>query len=250
MISETEKLQSAHYDRIAHKYAAHYDDKWSRRYREQFINRPLFGNLDVSGKSVLEAMSGTGGITDFLLRQNALVTGLDISATELAVFREKHPQCETICSSVLNTNIESESFDFVVVIGGLHHLHPHLSEAVSEIHRILKPGGFFCFAEPHTNSLPDIIRRQWYKRDAFFVNNEEAIDYFAVKTEFAGIFESRRERFGGNLGYLFVLNSMIFRLPLKLKSVYSPVVLLAESWLEKLQGQKTSCMVTAQWQKK
>ena len=41
------------------------------------------------------------------------------------------------------------SFDCVAVVGGLHHIHPNVKAAVREIHRVLKPGGHFCFMEPH-----------------------------------------------------------------------------------------------------
>lgn len=250
LVSEAEQLQAAHYDRIAGAYSAHYHDKWSWEYRERFINRRMFANLRLEGKQILEAMCGSGGVTEHLLRQKASVTGLDISAKELAIYAEKYPQAQTICGSILKTGIENEKFDVIAVVGGLHHLHPDLSPAIREIHRVLKPGGYFCFAEPHRNSLPDLIRRRWYKRDSLFMHNEEAIDFPALKNEFGKLFDFKLEKFGGNLAYLFVLNSMVFRLPLGLKNFYSPAILKAEDWFEKLQGQTTSCMVIAQWRKK
>jgi hypothetical protein len=82
------------------------------------------------------------------------------------------------------------------------------------------------------------------------MHNEEAIDFSALKNEFGELFDFKLEKYGGNLAYLFVLNSMVFRLPLGLKNFYSPAILKAEDWLEKLQGQTTSCMVIAQWRKK
>lgn len=249
MIS-AENLQAEHYDKIAAQYAAHYNDKWSLKYRWRFINEPLFEGVELKGAKILEAMCGSGGITDFLIQKEADVTGLDISANELEIYKRNYPTCKTLCSSILDIKTESESFDHIVVVGGLHHLHPNLNAAIKEMHRVLKPGGYFCFAEPHKGSFFDTLRQQWYKHDKMFAENEEGIDVEEMKREFADMFEFKKENYCGNLAYLLVYNSMIFRIPLKLKPVYSPVTLFAESLIEKLQGRRTSCMVVAQWRKK
>lgn len=249
-ITSAEQLQAEHYDRIAVDYAAYYNDEWSQKYRHKFINEPLFAGIDLAGANVLEVMCGSGGITDFLLANQAEVTGLDISEKELRIFREKYPDCKTICASILNTKIENETFDCVVVVGGLHHLHPNLSAAIEEMIRILKPAGLFCFAEPHKGSFFDVLRRQWYKRDVLFAENEEGIGFQTMKREFGHLFKFKMEKYGGNIAYLLVYNSMVFRVPLRLKKIYSPLILWTESLIEKLQSRRTSCMVIARWQKR
>ena len=144
--SDAEKLQQRHYDAIASQYAAHYGDAWSEKYRRKFINRPMLGDLDLEGKQVIDALCGSGETTGYLLDRGAKVTGLDISQKELDHFAEKYPECDTLCTSIMSTALDEESFDCVVVVGGLHHVHPGTVDAVKEIHRILKPGGSFCFA--------------------------------------------------------------------------------------------------------
>ncbi len=246
----SEQIQEAHYNRIAEDYDAHYNDACSQEYRIRFQYDPVFVGTDLSGKRVLEAMCGSGHTTQYLIDKGASVTGLDISPREIDAFRKRWPNLEAICASVLDSDLENDSFDFVVVSGGLHHVHPHLSEAVREIHRVLKPGGYFVFIEPHAHSLTDVIRRQWYKRDPLFADNEAAIDVRALKKEFASSFNYNFEIYLGNLGYLLVLNSMVFRIPLSLKPLYTPIVLKMEAGLNRILGQSLSCNVIAQWQKK
>jgi SAM-dependent methyltransferase len=119
-----------------------------------------------------------------------------------------------------------------------------------EIHRVLKPGGYFCFMEPHSGSFPDVIRRIWYKHDRFFSDNEAAIDVGSMEREFAAEFKFDRVRYLGNIAFLFVLNSLIFRIPLGVKPFYSSFLISLEGLINKLQGKLTSCFVVARWQKK
>jgi len=92
----------------------------------------------------------------------------------------------------------------VVAVGGLHHVQPHVDAAVEEIHRTLRPGGFFCFAEPHARSLPDAVRHLWYKLDPLFERNEEAIDVDRLMAQHQDRFDFITTRYAGNLAYLLV----------------------------------------------
>lgn len=246
---DSELLQKVHYDKIAASYEAHYSDECSQKYRVRFIYDPMLEGIDLAGKRVLEGMCGSGQTTQYLLSKGAHVTGLDISKEEIASFRGRWPNCEAIAASMLDSGLESDSFDCVVVVGGLHHLHPRLNDAVREIHRILKPGGHFCFAEPHSRALPDLVRQYWYKHDDLFADNEAAIDVDRLKEKFAAQFSFKKEVYLGNIGYLLVLNSMVFRIPLSLKPIYTPLLMPLEAVINKIQGKLFSCFVVTQWQK-
>ena len=144
-----EVTQRQHYNRIAADYEAQYGDPDGLNYREQFLYEPLFVGLDLKGRQVLEALSGSGHATEYLLtHKSARVTGLDISDEAIESFKTRWPGCEAICAPITKSDLPDESFDCVVVVMGLHHLHPHLGEALREIHRLLRKGGVFCFAAP------------------------------------------------------------------------------------------------------
>jgi SAM-dependent methyltransferase len=245
-----EQLQKLHYDKIATEYENHYDDPCSRRYRDRFFHLPMFEGMNLSGKKVIEAMCGSGPTTQYLISRDAEVIGLDISEEAIKSFNERWPECRAVCASMLDSGLDSNSYDAVAIVGGLHHLHPDVNAAISEIHRILTPGGFLCFVEPHQGSFPDLIRQWWYKHDSLFADNEEAIDLSGMKREFASRFIFHRELYLGNAAYLLVLNSMVFRIPLKLKRFYTPLLLSLESLISPFQGRVLSCFVVCQWRKK
>lgn len=246
----SEQLQQEHYDEIAVEYEAHYSDACSLEYRRKFIYEPMFEGIDLSGLKVLDAMCGSGQTTEYLLSRGALVTGLDLSNAVIGSFKSRWTNCDAVQRSLVDSGQPDESFDCVAVVGGLHHIHPNVNAAMSEIHRVLKPGGYFCFMEPHSGSFPDVIRRVWYKHDRFFSDNEAAIDVGSMEREFAAEFKFDRVRYLGNIAFLFVLNSLIFRIPLGVKHFYSSFLMSLEGLINKLQGKLTSCFVVARWQKK
>jgi SAM-dependent methyltransferase len=247
---DSEAAQRAHYNRIAEMFELHYDDPCTQRYRDVYIDGPMLQGLDLQGQRVMEAMCGSGFTTRALLNRGAHVIGLDISQACIASFNRRWPQCESICGSISDTGLPAESFDAVAIVGGLHHLHPNLDAAVEEIHRILKPGAAFCFLEPHVGSLPDVFRQFWYERDEMFSDNEAAVDIQQLKDKFGESFDFVHEIYGGNLGHLFIYNSMIFRIPLRLKPLYSPIVMQLEGLINRLQGPRLACWVICQWRKK
>lgn len=249
-LGAAELLQRDHYDRIAADYEAHYGDAASLEYRRRFIYQPMFKGLDLQGMKVLDAMCGSGHTAEYLLSRGADITGIDISPEEIRRFRDRWPETQGICRSLLDTKLPADTFDCVAVVGGLHHLHPHLGAAIREIHRVLKPGGYFCFMEPHAGSFPDIVRRLWYRCDSLFSDNEAAIDINGLEDEFAAQFTFKRTSYQGNIAFLLVLNSLVFRIPLPLKPIYSPALMACEAVTGKLQTKSTACYAIAQWQKK
>ena len=248
-LGASERQQQRHYDTIAADYEAHYSDEWSVEYRRRFIYEPMFAGLNLAGLQVLDAMCGSGQTTSYLLARGASVTGLDISNEVVDTFQSRWAGANVVKRSLLDSGLPDNSFDCVAVVGGLHHIHPNVKAAVREIHRVLKPGGHFCFMEPHSGSLPDVVRKVWYRFDRFFSDNEAAIDVSALQRDFRGSFELRKVNYLGNVAFLLVLNSLIFRIPPKSKKSFAPLLMKLEPWINKLQTKLTSCFVVTQWQK-
>lgn len=245
------EVQREHYNRIAADYGTQYGDPDGIAYRNKFLYGPMFAGLDLEGRDVLEALSGSGYATDYLLtHKRALVTGLDISEEAIAGFSARWPACKAICASVTSSGLADESFDCIVVVMGLHHLHPHLMAAIREIHRLLREGGVFCFAEPHQQSAFSRLRSLWYRHDSLFADNEAALDMESLKRDCESLFEFKIEQHLGGPAYLLVLNSMIFRVPLWLKRIYSPAVMRLEKMLASFHSPAFSLAVICQWEKK
>ncbi len=248
-LGAAELQQQLHYDQIAADYEAHYSDKWSNEYRRRFIYDPMFGGLELSGLNVLDAMCGSGQTTSYLLARGANVTGLDISNEVIDTFQARWSNANVVKRSLLDSGLPDNSFDCVAVVGGLHHIHPNVKRAVREIHRVLKPGGHFCFMEPHSGSFPDVVRRIWYRFDRFFSDNEAAIDVGWLQKDFGDRFELKQVKYLGNVAFLLVLNSLIFRIPPASKKFFAPLLMKLEPMINRLQTKLTSCFVLTQWQK-
>lgn len=248
--ASVEARQSAHYDAVAAAYDAHYSDRWSVAYCDRYMYGEMLKGVDLAGREVLDAMCGTGKMTTFLLRRGARVTALDVSAEVLELLHQKEPEVQTLARSAMSTGLPDACVDVVTVVHGLHHVQPHAQDAIRELHRILRPGGWLVFAEPHTGSIFDTLRRAWYRMDPLFESNEEAVDLPSLQRANAGLFDFVSRRYAGNLAYLLVYNSMVFRAPHRLKALYSPLLLWLEGPLQRLQTRRTSCMVIAQWRKR
>ena len=243
-------IQRAHYDAIMARYEAHYDDPTSQAYRRRFLYEPMCEGVDLAGARALEAMCGSGQMTGFLSERGARVTGLDISGEGIARFRRRWPGCDSVEASVLDTGLDDASYDAVFIIGGLHHVADQVDDAVREMHRILRPGGVFCFGEPHAGSLMDSIRRLWYRVDRSFEEGEEAIDIEALERRHADRFEVHLRRYLGTTAYIGVLNSMVLRVPLWTKRLYATPATLIERTLDPLVGKHLTCFAIGRWVKR
>ena len=245
-----ELAQLAHYEQIGSEYDLHYGDPSTILYRDRFFHTPMFDQLQIKGMRGLDAMCGAGHLSTYLEARGVQVTGLDFSPTQIAAYKRLNPKCDAVCGSIRATLFAAESFDLVAVVGGLHHLQAGLDEALHEIHRILKPGGVFCFSEPHTASLMDWLRRKWYRRDPLFEASEEAIDVQQLKRRHSERFVVQTEVYVGNLAYIGVLNSMILRIPVAWKARYAPALMAMEAQLNRIVPSWLACCVVTRWRKR
>jgi SAM-dependent methyltransferase len=103
-------------------------------------------NLDVDGRNVLEIGLGFGTVGQILAERGAHYHGADIAAGPVAMMRDRlrwlgRPDDGAVLqASALELPWEDGTFDVVVSIGCLHHT-GDLPQAVSEVHRLLVPGG-------------------------------------------------------------------------------------------------------------
>jgi len=114
-------------------------------------------------QAVLEYGCGEGSAAFDLARRGVTVVGIDISsvAIEHATERANVEGLTTARFAVMNAEhleFDDESFDLVCGSGILHHL--DLQPALSEVARVLKPGGRAVFFEPMGhNPLINLYRR-------------------------------------------------------------------------------------------
>ena len=107
-------------------------------------------------KRLLEIGFGTG--TDLLqfARAGALVTGVDLTPRSIEIARRRFAvydqQGEFLIGDGENLSFPDASFDVVYSFGVLHHT-PDTARAISEVHRVLRPGGKAIVMLYHRGSL-------------------------------------------------------------------------------------------------
>jgi ubiquinone/menaquinone biosynthesis C-methylase UbiE len=105
---------------------------------------------DLSGKKVLECSSGHGGGASYITRtlHPASYTGLDFNSDGVAFCQKRHqlPGLEFVQGDAQNLPFPDESFDAVINVEASH-IYPDFERFVSEVARVLRPGGHFLHAD-------------------------------------------------------------------------------------------------------
>lgn len=92
------------------------------------------------GERILDVAAGTGASAAPMARAGALVTALDLSAGMLEEGRKRHPDIEFVHGSATELPFDEGTFDAVTISFGLRNVQQPKA-ALSEFHRVLKPGG-------------------------------------------------------------------------------------------------------------
>ena len=222
------------YNRIANNYDSFHNDKFSQKYYKEIISNNIITD-DFDKKKILEAMCGGGNqFTKSLYELETDLTVLDVSDKFINLVQEKFPGINAVRSSLLDFNNENERFDIICIIGGLHEVHPNIDDFMQKLHTLLKTNGKLYVMEPHSNSLFNIPRFLWYKFDNNFNNNEGAISVSKLIKNNSDIFKVRNLKYYGFIGYLFVMQSGNFRIPIQLKKIYSPLLIKLEPIFNKI----------------
>jgi len=221
--------QQAHYDAILDAYDRHYYDKWSLKYREEFLLKPLVGQDDLNNRVVVDLACGSGH-TSLALRQwfpSVRLVGVDISPRACASY-EATVGAEAHVTDLTRTSVACQA-DVAIMIGGLHHCIADLPSTLTNIAHMIRPGGTFLLAEPNADCWWEAIRAMWYRVDGFFdAATERALSHDRIVAQ-ASSFAPLQVSYIGGPAYFLVLNSLIFRLPLSVKGWTAPSLL----WLER-----------------
>ena len=106
--------------------------------------------VDLSGKKVLEISCGHGGGASYLARtlKPASYTGLDINPNAIEFARGRHsvPGLEFVQGDATALPFPDNSFDAVVNVEASH-LYPDVPAFLSEVARVLAPGGHFLYTD-------------------------------------------------------------------------------------------------------
>ena len=124
---------------------------WERPAGQRRLKRrsEMLTSLIQPHQSVLEIGCGTGYFTKPLAVTGARITAIDISPDLLQVSRRRVPATNVnfLLENAYAMSFPENSFDLVVGISILHHL--DVEKGLTEVFRVLKPGGGIFFTEPN-----------------------------------------------------------------------------------------------------
>lgn len=154
----TDKQTIDWYNHNADMYAAHVRAKDESIYHSLYEKPAMYALLpELAGKSVLSIGCGSGEDSQYLKDHGANKSvGVDISEKMIEIARNSHPDCEFTVMDMESLKFENESFDMAYSSLALHYIE-NLDSAMSEVWRVLKPGGYFIFSCDHpVNSALEI----------------------------------------------------------------------------------------------
>lgn len=106
--------------------------------------------VDLAGKKVLEVSCGHGGGASYLTRTlaPASYTGLDFNAEGIAFCQRRHqlPGLEFVQGDAQDMPFDDETFDAVINVEASH-IYPDFDRFMTEVARVLRPGGHFLHAD-------------------------------------------------------------------------------------------------------
>jgi ubiquinone/menaquinone biosynthesis C-methylase UbiE len=106
--------------------------------------------VNFCGKNVLEVSCGHGGGASYLTRtlQPAKYTGLDLNPKGIDFCKKHHrvEGLEFLQGDAQNLPFPDASFDAVINVEASH-CYPDFPKFLSEVARVLKPGGYFLYAD-------------------------------------------------------------------------------------------------------
>jgi SAM-dependent methyltransferase len=162
---DPKRVVAAGYDAMAERYLA-WSDLQPSATRLQYL--ALAQDLIPLGADVLDLGCGAGIPMSATLAAGRSLTGVDISAVQIALARANVPSATFVQADVTTLDFPSGSFDAVVAFYSLTHV-PRAEHAAlfGRIRTWLRPGGLFL-ASLGVEDSPDEIEADWLGVDMFF----------------------------------------------------------------------------------
>lgn len=133
-----------------------YAEKWANIMRSgkniahEYLEKPAMYSClpDLSDKKVLCLGCGTGEECVHLKKITRQVVGVDLSNGLINYAKESYPELEFHVMDMEKLDFEDNSFDYVYSSLVMHYV-DSWKKVLSEVQRILKPGGTFLFSTHH-----------------------------------------------------------------------------------------------------
>ena len=163
------------YSKDNHEIALHEKDQ-KNKYSVQLYDF-VANNIDIKGKDVLEVGCGRGGGLSYINRYLSpkTVTGIDLNNKAIK-FCSKNYSDETnlfLQGNAESLQFENNSFDVVINVESSHRYN-QMDKFLNEVFRVLKPDGYFLFADFRHQNVIESLKNQ-LKNSNFKIERHEII---------------------------------------------------------------------------
>ena len=137
------------YDLLNHVLSMNVDKRWRKLVRKKL--QPI---LDRPDAKILDFACGTGDLSiELQSHAKARVIGTDFCRPMLAVAATKDDRIPFVEGDAMNLGFAADTFDAATIAFGLRNL-SNFADGLSELHRILKPGGKLVVLEFSSPIVP------------------------------------------------------------------------------------------------
>ena len=174
------------------------NSRWSRK-RVLKLAKKLLGHVETGDETdFLEVGCGNGEVTRYIARTyRGKVTGVDVDPEQVKIAKENDddiPNLEFLEADNTDLPFENDSFDVILSFGVLHHIRNWL-DALGEIKRVLRGGGYFVYADIiYPEAVTKIDSSSGYSFGLATVNVAE-VNSFLEKNGFTKIHSSMEKSF-------------------------------------------------------
>ncbi len=239
------------FEAIHEKYAEATTDEFAEGYKEEFIYRPILEMLG-EAKTLMELASGIGSAAGWMRdhKPGLEISGCDISQSAADDFTKLHNRPCYVWDLTVPLDVE-QSYDALLVMGGIHHLVADLDVAFENIAKLLNPGGKLIMSEPNADFMLEPLRKLWYKLDTshFDADNEHALSHQKLVNDHAHGMKPVDLRYIGGPAYFLLLQNWVLRVPNGAKPLIAKPLMAMERLYHKLPGRMPFSTFVACWEK-
>jgi SAM-dependent methyltransferase len=162
------------------------ENYWFRRH--EVVYQWIAGRFDIDAASVVEAGCGEGYGAALLSRFGANVVALDYDNQSIDHVTNTYPDVTALSANLDSFPLPDSSADFVVSLQVLEHLWD-LPKFLSEIRRVLRPGGTLIISTPNRTTFSPGVNRGEKPTNPFHVEefDGEQIGEILTKADFNSV---------------------------------------------------------------
>jgi ubiquinone/menaquinone biosynthesis C-methylase UbiE len=168
-------------------------DRYSQARRKPFLAQMYFVMWAARMFALIPDSSRKGPLLEIMAGEGELVRRLPTNITKAAAIdlnvhaiekttaffvSQQETRIYMTCGTAARFPFPNESFNSVMVMGGLHHVRSQLMQVLSEVHRVLKPGGVFIGSEPANDGWLTRGIRRWQYRFSKYQGDDPDEDGF------------------------------------------------------------------------